>query len=622
MSHSEEAEESTAATAAVGLAHTNRISINNEVQFDSAPIITTVDRSSVDVYDEGFNSNNSATVVRTTDEPTQNEGVPSPDPIETPAVHASELQVLHCLNNTTNTDNNTNSNNDNMLRKSFVVEPEEVTPILIHPPERHSEDNKAVVEAELKDKYQMAYILWFFLGVGILVPFNAFVTAIDYFEVSYPGYSPGIVIPAVYMYSNLVAFAPTMKYGIKYSFTWRIITGFIIYAVLLFVVPITSEISETREKRGLWFYLICGLVFISGCMDSVVQAAIYGLSAFFPFIHIQSILSGTGMAGLFVSGIRLVTKLIFGDTERGIRISGALFFAISALYMLLCITFYYALRRLPYVKGVLKATVLTTVSNPSTSAPTTTTTTTTTTSTTSSTTSVATATSTTSPSTATTPTVTPVIVKPTYEKDSESNTVAGDGFGRLNEEEEQVYLQEEDEKQEEEIRVIAEKARSIEILRKIKLPAFVVFYTYTITMTVFPGLISAIPTTSDLMDESTYSVFLITLFNVCDFIGRTLPRAYQINTKFLFGVSLLRTVFVLIFLFSVQPHWIRSDAVTIVGVLVCALTNGYCATVGMAEAPQLVDSFEKEKTGVMMIFIAVIGLSLGSTIAFAFLKIV
>jgi len=75
---------------------------------------------------------------------------------------------------------------------------------------------------------------------------------------------------------------------------------------------------------------------------------------------------------------------------------------------------------------------------------------------------------------------------PNYEKDNESNTLTGDGFGKLQEEEEGVYFQEE-EKQEEEIRVIAEKAKSMDILRKIRLPAFVVFYTYTITMTVFPG---------------------------------------------------------------------------------------------------------------------------------------
>jgi hypothetical protein len=98
------------------------------------------------------------------------------------------------------------------------------------------------------------------------------------------------------------------------------------------------------------------------------KAAVYGLAAFFPFENIQAIMSGTGMAGLFISLLRLLTKVVFDDSEKGIRISGDVFFAISACYMLACIGFYFLLRfikhnlathsdvlsrRLTYVKHIL-----------------------------------------------------------------------------------------------------------------------------------------------------------------------------------------------------------------------------------------------------------------------------
>jgi len=67
------------------------------------------------------------------------------DIIETPAVHSSELQPEPIDSDSNRRENNnTNNNNDivnndgdnnsgSMLRKSIVIEPDEVIPILIHP---------------------------------------------------------------------------------------------------------------------------------------------------------------------------------------------------------------------------------------------------------------------------------------------------------------------------------------------------------------------------------------------------------------------------------------------------------------------------------------------------------
>ena len=68
------------------------------------------------------------------------------------------------------------------------------------------------------------------------------------------------------------------------------------------------------------------------------------------------------------------------------------------------------------------------------------------------------------------------------------------------------------------------------------------------------------------------------MFNVGDFIGRSLPRfdaLVIISPKYLWIASLARIVFVPAFLFCHEPHWIRFD-LAVIGIMAAfSLTNGY-----------------------------------------------
>lgn len=53
------------------------------------------------------------------------------------------------------------------------------------------------------DKGRVAYVIFFLLGTGFLLPWNAFITATDYFALLYPSQHVDTVFSIAYMIPNV-----------------------------------------------------------------------------------------------------------------------------------------------------------------------------------------------------------------------------------------------------------------------------------------------------------------------------------------------------------------------------------------------------------------------------------
>ena len=61
----------------------------------------------------------------------------------------------------------------------------------------------------------------------------------------------------------------------------------------------------------------------------------------YPPNYIQSLQTGTSAAGVFVSFLRIVTKLSFSNDSTGLKKSIIVYFTLSALFMILCVLVYF-----------------------------------------------------------------------------------------------------------------------------------------------------------------------------------------------------------------------------------------------------------------------------------------
>ena len=80
-----------------------------------------------------------------------------------------------------------------------------------------------------------------FFGIASLLPWNAVLTSLDFFEGKMHEYHPSSVFG--FAVNGLLIFTSiwTMIYGNKYPFVWRISGGYVIIAALMIVLPLVTN---------------------------------------------------------------------------------------------------------------------------------------------------------------------------------------------------------------------------------------------------------------------------------------------------------------------------------------------------------------------------------------------
>ncbi|KAG4161881.1 hypothetical protein ERO13_D01G083700v2, partial [Gossypium hirsutum] len=191
------------------------------------------------------------------------------------------------------------------------------------------------------DKFNLGYIIYFTLGVGFLLPWNSFITAVDYFSYLYPEASVHRVFAVVYMVVGLACLLVIVFYAHKSKAYMRINVGLGIFVVSLLVVPVMDAVY-IKGQVGLYdkFYVTVGLLALAGIGDALVQGGLIGVAGELSERYMQAIVAGSGGSGVLVSMLRILTKAVFPQDADGLRKSAYLYFFTSILFMVICIVLY------------------------------------------------------------------------------------------------------------------------------------------------------------------------------------------------------------------------------------------------------------------------------------------
>lgn len=153
-------------------------------------------------------------------------------------------------------------------------------------------------QIEPKDTYKIAYIIHFLLGAGNLLPWNALITAIDYFGHLYPDKHVEKVFSVAYMSSSLLVLIIMISwtnFSRLVTFQARMNIGFTIFVVSLMVTPIVDW--TWQEKSTSAFYVVIGSVVICGLADGLIGGSLVGSSGKLPKKYMQAVFAGTASSG-------------------------------------------------------------------------------------------------------------------------------------------------------------------------------------------------------------------------------------------------------------------------------------------------------------------------------------
>ena len=157
---------------------------------------------------------------------------------------------------------------------------------------------------ETRDTYKIAYIIHFLLGAGNLLPWNAFITAIDYFGYLYPTKHIEKVFSVAYMSSSVLVLLIVVSWGgwsKHLSYRLRMNMGFCIFVLSLMVAPLidwSSSGSGPEGRSNVAYGVTVASVVVCGIADGLIGGSLIGAAGKLPKQYMQAVFAGTASSGI------------------------------------------------------------------------------------------------------------------------------------------------------------------------------------------------------------------------------------------------------------------------------------------------------------------------------------
>ncbi|KAL9339713.1 hypothetical protein Peur_068728 [Populus x canadensis] len=209
---------------------------------------------------------------------------------------------------------------------------------------------------ETRDTYKIAYIIHFLLGAGNLLPWNAFITAIDYFGYLYPTKHIEKVFSVAYMSSSVLVLLIVVSWGgwsKHLSYRLRMNMGFCIFVLSLMVAPLidwSSSGSGPEGRSNVAYGVTVASVVVCGIADGLIGGSLVGAAGKLPKQYMQAVFAGTASSGVLISILRIITKASLPQNPQRLRTSAHFYFIVSAIILLCCALSSNLLYKLPVME--------------------------------------------------------------------------------------------------------------------------------------------------------------------------------------------------------------------------------------------------------------------------------
>uniref|UniRef100_A0A8D2DK15 Solute carrier family 29 member 3 n=1 Tax=Sciurus vulgaris TaxID=55149 RepID=A0A8D2DK15_SCIVU len=419
-----------------------------------------------------------------------------------------------------------------------------------------------------EDRFNAAYIIFFCLGIGSLLPWNFFVTAKEYWafklrNCSSPatGKDPqdADILNYFESYLAVASTVPSLLCLVanfllvnRVPVRVRVLASLTVTLAVFVVMTVLVKVDTSSWSPAFFAVTIVCMAVVSGS-STIFNSSVYGLTGSFPMRNAQALISGVAMGGT----ISAVASLVDLAATRDVTDSTLAFFLTAAVFLGLCMGLYMLLPRLEYSRYYMRPMFPAHMFSGEEAPP----------------------------------------------QDSASTPLVAPGSSR------------------------SHMPPLRPILKKTGGLGFCVVYLFLITSLVFPAICTSIESLrkgSGSPWATTFFVPLTTflLYNFADLCGRQVTAWVQVpgpKSKVLPGLVLLRTGLVPLFvLCNYQPRRhlttvvFQSDVYPVLLTCLLGLSNGYLGTLALIYGPKIVPRELAEATGVVMAFYMAMGLVLGS----------
>lgn len=487
----------------------------------------------------------------------------------------------------------------------------------------------STLDPELAKKQdRIAYFIFFCLGIGSLLPWNAFITAATYystrfcnesFENSFESF-----FSMFYTASQPLGLLFTIYYKKNFSSKRFVRVPLLIYTFLFFWTTMFVLMKSFPAKALFGVTLI--FTFICGLCSSIMNGGLFGISGILPSsAHTAAIMNGQGLVGFIVSLISLI--IVASDNKQSnscdddnqndinnttttdddnacnydtIDYGAFVFFLLATIMLVVCVLLFYYLLRLDFVRYYLKLHLKENIdamgnieiqTNP---------------------------------------------LQPPEQQSTAGNEESGEQSRGVSVDRSPSTEAAALGRTKSFAVPLVSHAEVYSILQKIRIPAIAVTITYMMSLSVFPPLLVQMQSIHNCSDsyrsfQDLWIPLLFLIFNLGDFLGRVSaqywPKTSFITAHNIWIFTSLR-IFIILGMFFCKidhtqlPVLFPFDAAPIILLLALGFSNGFYANLCMMFGPTLVEPEDGSLAGTIMVFCLCTGLLLGSCLSFLVLYIV
>eukprot|EP00428_Durinskia_dybowskii_P075318 CAMPEP_0170400802 /NCGR_PEP_ID=MMETSP0117_2-20130122/24685_1 /TAXON_ID=400756 /ORGANISM="Durinskia baltica, Strain CSIRO CS-38" /LENGTH=470 /DNA_ID=CAMNT_0010657561 /DNA_START=133 /DNA_END=1545 /DNA_ORIENTATION=- len=451
----------------------------------------------------------------------------------------------------------------------------------------------------------MVYFIMFYEGIGNLFPWNAFITASNYYGQRFCGTSFESnfenFFSITYTLSQTIGLALSVIYQNKLSLRSKIVYPLTWWAVVFAITSILVTIDDIDPNLLFWITLISAC--LCGSFGAILSGGLFGLGAMFPPAYTSALMNGQGVAGLTVAVSSMLTSLATspiddcsddnagddGDCSQSIDFSALAYFIIATLILGSCVFAFLALNQFSFARYYIARADAgsTAIKNPD-------------------------------------------IVSPFIDvlsDDGSPDDAEAVPKRRISAEEAAPFAHLDDDGEVETTGALS-YAKLSSVYSQIWIPSMTVFFVFVVTIAIFPSLIVLLESekkcnSNERIFNDLYVPFFFFLFNFFDLIGRVSAGWITplFTPKNVWIGAAVRVVFFFLFLFSnvggsQLPVLFKSDAFPIIFMILMATSNGYVASLCMMMGASAVSVKDAPIAGTIMVFSLTIGLFGGACMSF------
>jgi len=200
------------------------------------------------------------------------------------------------------------------------------------------------IQPPVTDRYNLVYISLVLAGAGFLLPYNSFISAVDFYKVTFPSSSIMFDISLVYILTSLLAVLINIVLVDAVSLNSRIMFGYVVSIFTLGCVVVSISYADQMARENLYATTLTAVAAIS-LGATIQQSSFYGYTSMLPTRYSQAVMTGESIAGVITCLFRICTKLAVTEETR----STTIFFIISISILVVCLLIFPKVQKSEFV---------------------------------------------------------------------------------------------------------------------------------------------------------------------------------------------------------------------------------------------------------------------------------